>query len=93
MPELKLSKLPDRSPVRVTVTLWPELNANLRMYAGLYRESYGQEESVTELIPFMLQAFLDGDRNFARALKDRDGDQTTAMPSRTAGRGSESSTS
>lgn len=70
MPELKLAKLPDRTPVRITVTLSPELNQALRQYAGLYRAAYGQAESVAELIPFMLGAFLDSDKGFAKARKD-----------------------
>lgn len=67
MTTLKLGKLPDRAPVRVTVALAPELHRALADYAALYREAYGQEESVAELIPFMLQTFLASDRSFARA--------------------------
>lgn len=70
MPELKLAKLPDRTPVRITITLSPELNQALRQYAGLYRVTYGQVESVAELIPFMLGAFLDSDKGFAKARKE-----------------------
>jgi len=73
MPELKLARLPDRSPVKITVTVRPELNIALRSYAAFYREAYGEEETVAELIPYMLQGFLDSDRNFAKALKDREG--------------------
>jgi len=29
MPDLKLSKLPDRTPVKITITIAPELNAAL----------------------------------------------------------------
>ncbi|TGV31988.1 DUF2274 domain-containing protein, partial [bacterium M00.F.Ca.ET.168.01.1.1] len=39
--------------------------------AALYRQTYGQSETVAELIPFMLAAFLEGDRAFARARKER----------------------
>jgi len=70
MPELKLAKLPDRMPVRITITLSPELNRALRQYAEIYRSTYGQVESVAELIPFMLDAFLDSDKGFARARKE-----------------------
>jgi hypothetical protein len=70
MPELKLAKLPDRTPVRVTITVSPELNQALRQYADLYRTTYGQAESVAELIPFMLGAFLDSDKGFAKARKE-----------------------
>jgi|SRR5579871_1394247 len=72
MPELKLAKLPDRSPVKITITVRPELNTALRSYAESYREAYGEEETVAELIPYMLQSFLDSDRNFVKALKDKE---------------------
>lgn len=70
MAELKLAKLPDRTPVKITITVAPELNQALREYAGIYRATYGEAESVAELIPFMLRAFLDGDRGFAKARKE-----------------------
>ena len=38
MPELRLRKLPDRTPVKVTISLSPELNQALLDYAALYRE-------------------------------------------------------
>lgn len=69
MPELKLAKLPDRTPVRITITVSPELNQALRQYAGIYRATYGEAESVADLIPFMLGVFLDGDKGFAKARK------------------------
>ncbi len=78
MQALRLSKLPDRNPVKITITVQPDLHAALRVYAELYRESYGDEESVAELIPYMLQTFLETDRGFARAMKEREtGDAST----------------
>jgi len=69
MPELKLAKLPDRTPVKIQISVPPELNKSLQNYAHLYKQAYGQEESIVELIPFMLQEFLSGDREFKRAAK------------------------
>lgn len=69
MSELKLQKLPDRTPVKLTISISPELNRILLSYADLYQQTYGKEESVVELIPFMLDGFLYGDRTFTRALK------------------------
>jgi hypothetical protein len=66
---LKLGKLPDRTPTKITIALTPELNGALRDYAAIYRDTYGEAESVADLIPFMLQAFLDGDKVFAKARK------------------------
>ncbi|AUN32707.1 DUF2274 domain-containing protein [Niveispirillum cyanobacteriorum] len=67
---LKLPKLPDRTPVKLTVILNPELHQRLQSYAALYRETYGAAEPVADLIPYMLGAFLDSDRAYARAQKD-----------------------
>lgn len=47
MPDLKLSNLPDRTPVKITITVPPELNAALQAYAELYREAHGEAEPVT----------------------------------------------
>ena len=69
MSELKLGKLPDRTPVKITITVSPDLNQALRDYATVYRTAYGETESVGDLIPFMLGAFLESDRGFARARK------------------------
>lgn len=67
MPELKLGKLPDRTPVRLAVTVTPDLHQMLQEYAARYAEAYGREEAVTELVPAMLAAFLESDRNFVRS--------------------------
>jgi hypothetical protein len=66
MVELKLPKLPDRTPVKLTIIVMPELVRRLQDYAAAYAEAYGQEEPVVELIPAMLTSFLDGDRGFTR---------------------------
>lgn len=71
MGDLKLEKLPDRTPVKLTITITPSLNRALQIYAELYRETYGQAERVTELIPYMLESFLASDRNYGKARKDR----------------------
>ena len=69
MADLKLAKLPDRTPVKLAITITPDLQNALRDYAAIYAQAYGIEEPVVELIPAMLTAFLDSDRNF---IKSRD---------------------
>lgn len=64
---LKLPKLPDRTPVKLTVTLNPDQHQRLLSYAALYRETYGAAELVADLIPYMLDAFLNSDRTYAKA--------------------------
>ena len=71
MAELKLAKLPDRTPAKITITVSAELNQALRQYAEIYRATYGEAESVAELIPYMLGVFLESDRGFVKARKDR----------------------
>ena len=69
MPELKLAKLPDRTPIKLAISVTPDLHQMLQQYAALYAEAYGREESVIELVPAMLAAFLESDRGFAKARK------------------------
>ncbi|WP_343616921.1 DUF2274 domain-containing protein [Novosphingobium sp.] len=66
MVDLKLGKLPERVPVKLTISVHPDLNGRLLDYAAAYAEAYGQQEPLTELIPAMLSAFLESDRSFAR---------------------------
>ena len=69
MAGLRLAKLPDRTPVKLTISVSPELNQALVDYAAAYEAAYGQAESVADLIPAMLVAFLASDRAFARMRK------------------------
>jgi hypothetical protein len=80
MSELKLAKLPDRTPVKLTVTVSPELNRALQTYASLYREAYGQEESVGALIPFMLESFLEADRSFKKSVRKQENEANGSSP-------------
>lgn len=69
MSDLKLAKLPDRTPVKMTITITPDLAEALAAYATLYRETYGQDEPVAELVPAMLANFLESDRSFVASRK------------------------
>ena len=66
MADLKLARLPDRTPVKIAVHVAPDLHQALRDYAELYREAYGAEETVADLIPAMLASFLESDRAFVQ---------------------------
>ena len=66
MTGLKLARLEDRTPIKLQIAVTPQLHADLQLYARLYRESYGVEESVADLIPSMLATFLASDRAFVR---------------------------
>jgi hypothetical protein len=69
MAELRIAKLPDWTPVKITIAVMPELHEALQDYAKIYADTYGQADAMVELVPAMLAAFLDGDREFQRALK------------------------
>ncbi|CUS43736.1 MAG: DUF2274 domain-containing protein [Pseudomonadota bacterium] len=66
MADLKLGRVPDRTPVKLSIQITPQLHRDLVRYAALYKEAYGQEEAVSDLIPSMLGAFLESDRAFVR---------------------------
>ena len=76
MPDLKLGKLPDRTPVKIVLRVSPDLDRALQAYAALYREAYGESESVAQLIPYMLERFLESDRGYVKARKALDGNPT-----------------
>ena len=67
---LKLAKLPDRTPIRLTIAITPELKSALDDYGAAYERAYGRSEPIAELIPAMLATFLEGDKEFAKARKE-----------------------
>ena len=67
MTELKLARLPDRTPVRVAISVPPDLQKALADYAAIYQQTYGEEQAIADLISHMLSAFLASDRGFAKA--------------------------
>lgn len=69
MADIKLPRLPDRSPIKLAITVSPELKRGLDRYAVYYAANYGAEESVANLIPAMLENFLASDREFIKAHK------------------------
>ena len=66
---LKLAKLPDRTPVKIAITVTPDLARALGDYAALYNRAYADKAEVVDLIPAMLETFLASDRGFAKARK------------------------
>ena len=73
MKKVKLARLPDRVPVKMQVTLPPDLAVRLRDYADLYAETYGVREEPADLVPFMLESFLRGDAEFRKAMREMAG--------------------
>jgi hypothetical protein len=67
MADLKLPRLPDRTPVKLTISIAPDLHLALTDYAAIYQQAYGDEQAIADLVPHMLAAFLASDRGFAKA--------------------------
>ena len=63
---LKLPRIPDRTPVKVSISLTPDLYQALTDYAALYAKTYATDEPVAELIPALIAAFLESDKAFIR---------------------------
>ena len=71
MADIKLGRLPDRTPVKLALSVSPELHRSLSDYAEFYREAYGEAPSLSDLIPGMLEGFLAGDKGFQRRQRSR----------------------
>jgi hypothetical protein len=79
---LKLTQLPDRIPVKLTITIQADLKKALDDYAALYAQTYGSREPVAELVPFMLDSFLKADAGFRKGRKELEV-EPMALPLRT----------
>ena len=66
---LRLAQLPDRTPVRMTIAIDPDLAKSLNDYAEIYAQTYGKTEKPEALVPAMLETFLGSDIGFKRARK------------------------
>jgi hypothetical protein len=77
---LKLGQLPDRVPIKITVMISPDLKKALDDYAAVYASTYGQNENVSELIPYMLEAFLSADAKFREARKSLNDEMRPSRP-------------
>jgi hypothetical protein len=65
MPDIKLARLPDRTPVKLALSVSPELHRLLCGYSDFYREAYGEPATVADLVPPMLESFLAADKAFS----------------------------
>ncbi|MGB3456513.1 MAG: DUF2274 domain-containing protein [Litorimonas sp.] len=68
-PSLRIAKLPDLTPVKMTIHVEPETYRMLEDYAQLYAQSYGEEVAAGTLVPSMLASFLASDSGFKKARK------------------------
>ena len=66
---LKLGPIPDQKPVKVTMSLAPEIHDALTDYVTLHAREYGKQSSISEIAGLMIKKFLASDRQFKRARK------------------------
>lgn len=68
-PVLRIGKLPNLTPIKLTISLNREVYEMLEDYARVYGDSYGEAVKPAELIPFIIKGFLATDNGFKRARK------------------------
>ncbi|MGE0410000.1 MAG: DUF2274 domain-containing protein [Amphiplicatus sp.] len=66
---LKLGPIPDRTPVKITLSLAPDVHRGLAEYAELHAQTYRQEAPLADLAAMMIEEFLEADAGFKRARK------------------------
>ena len=69
-PNLKIGKLPDMTPTKLSINVTPYLKSDLDIYAQLYQQAYGDKQNVANLIPLMLEGFLASDSGFKKAKRE-----------------------
>ena len=69
-PKLRIGKLPDLTPVKMTIQVDPELHQMLEDYARIYTKNYNGSVGPAALMPSMLSGFLASDSGFKKARKE-----------------------
>lgn len=67
--KLRLGPLPKTGSIKLTFVCPASLRADLDRYAALHAQTYGEVVDAVVLIPYMLEAFMAGDRGFRRTTK------------------------
>lgn len=66
MTGLRLKKIADKTPVKITLSLPPEVHADLLIYAEIYRKEHGSQETQQVLAAQMIATFMQGDTQFRK---------------------------
>ena len=69
-PTLRIGKLPDLTPVKLTVSLEPEVYQMLEDYTQIYYNRYGEKVKPAALVPSMITGFLSTDSGFKKARRE-----------------------
>lgn len=68
--KLRLGPLPKTESVKLTFACPASLKTDLDRYAAMHAQTYGEAVDATTLVPYMLEAFIAGDRGFRRGRGD-----------------------
>jgi len=66
---LKLGPIPDRTPVKLSLSLAPDVYAALADYAAIHGREYGSDVKPSDVAGLMVEKFLESDAHFKRARK------------------------
>ena len=69
--KLRLGPLPKTESTKLTFSCPASLKADLDCYAALHAQAYGEVVDAMTLIPYMLEAFMAGDRGFRKGAMAR----------------------
>ncbi|WJM85285.1 DUF2274 domain-containing protein [Dickeya chrysanthemi] len=64
--KLWLGPLPKTESTKLTFACPASLKADLDLYVALHAQTYGEVVDAATLIPYVLEAFMVGDRGFKR---------------------------
>jgi hypothetical protein len=67
MPDLKLGKLPNRTPVKMTISVMPDCEEALRDYATIHSAQHGIDSTPADIASAMVEQFIVNDREFVKA--------------------------
>lgn len=66
---LKIGQIPDRTPVKLTLSLLPETHSALTDYAAIHARDHQSQTSAADLAALMIERFIAADAAFRRARK------------------------
>lgn len=66
---LKIGPVANRAPVRLSISLAPDIHDALADYARLHAQEFGRDIKLPDLAALMIERFLQSDAGFRRARK------------------------
>ena len=66
---LKIGPVADRSPVKISIAIAPDIHDALADYARLHAQEFGRDIKLPDLASLMIEQFLKTDAGFRRARK------------------------